>query len=186
MPAYYVHFIDDDPVIVYGPYSLGSAKDFARIGSIPGKSGGGRRAVFTGPDADSRLVRVYEEGERVWPRSVAALAGLEDHEIPRVLAPKPKKGSTVKLTEMPNPASGPQFVGMSSRGEQLMAMTIPSDIRYSAIVAQPSGRYVGQVFDSGAVFRAFAPDGSHSTFKTQKEAAEALAFAQENPKSKRK
>jgi len=98
---YYVHFVDDDPVLVYGPYSLKSAKDFARIGSQPGKSGGGRRAVFTGQKPGSRLVRVYEEGERVWPRTVGALSALSQAEVPRVLAPKPKKGSRVKMAANP-------------------------------------------------------------------------------------
>jgi hypothetical protein len=95
LSRYYVHMIDDDPVLVYGPYVLSSAKDFARIGSIPGRSGGGRRAVFAGPAPTSRLVRVYEEGDRVWPRTIAQLGALEQGEIPRVLAPKTRRA---KLT----------------------------------------------------------------------------------------
>jgi hypothetical protein len=91
MSSYYVHFIDDDPVLVYGPYNLASAKDFARIGSQPGRTGGGRRAVFAGPTPGSRLVRVYEEGGRVWPRTVKQLSRLTTAEIPRVLAPKARR-----------------------------------------------------------------------------------------------
>lgn len=184
MAGYYVHMIDDDPVLVYGPYALKSAKDFARIGSQPGKTGGGRRAVFAGAGPSSRLIRVYEEGERVWPRTVAGLKSLEPSEVPRVLAPKPKKGGALLRAMAANPAAA-QLVGISPRGERLMAEVLPSDIRFSAIVAQPSGRYLGQVFDSGAVYQAFAPDGSYATFRTSKEAAEALAFAQANPKKRR-
>jgi hypothetical protein len=95
MPGgYFVHFIDDDPVLVYGPYSFASAKDFARIGSQPGKTGGGRRAVFDGPEPGSRLIRVYEEGERMWPRSLEGMESLTASERPRVLAPKLRRVHT--------------------------------------------------------------------------------------------
>jgi hypothetical protein len=142
MREYYVHFIDDDPVLVYGPYNLKSAKDFARIGSQPGKSGGGRRAVFTGARSSSRPVRVYEEGERVWPRTVGALSSLEQSEVPRVLAPRPKKGSTVKLATNP----GPQFVGrswLSSGGKRtVIAEQQRGDVLYLGVYTgddPPSG-----------------------------------------------
>jgi hypothetical protein len=91
---YYVHFVDDDPVLVYGPYALRSAKDFARIGSQPGKTGGGRRAVFDGPSPGSRLIRVYEEGDRVWPRTLDQIADLTESERPRILAPKQRRAHT--------------------------------------------------------------------------------------------
>lgn len=117
MDKYFVHFVDDDPVLVYGPYGLKQAKDFARIGSIPGKSGGGRRAVFSGPTPSSRLVRVYEEGERVWPRTLAGVQSLEKAEVPRVLAPKPKKGSSLRLVA--NPVSGSVRIPDRSLGVRL-------------------------------------------------------------------
>lgn len=92
--SYFVHMVDDDPVLVYGPYTLKSAKDFARIGSQPGKSGGGRRAVLDGPSPGSRMIRVYEEGDRVWPRTLEQLENLAASERPRVLAPKIRKPHT--------------------------------------------------------------------------------------------
>jgi hypothetical protein len=60
---YYVRFIDETPQIVYGPYSLSSAKSFARIGS----SFGGRREVTHGENGP--IIRVYERGYRVRPES---------------------------------------------------------------------------------------------------------------------
>jgi len=83
--SYYVHFIDDDPVLVYGPYELKVAKDFARIGSIPGKSRGGRRAVYRGSTGMSQCVRVYDKGIRVWPKETEQLEQLRKSEHPKAL-----------------------------------------------------------------------------------------------------
>lgn len=84
MPGqYYVRMISDPGAPEYGPYSLKSAKDFARIGS----KFGGPRAVTFGPKG--RMVRLYERGYRRWPRGAEiAVAGLKDSELPRVPTPK--------------------------------------------------------------------------------------------------
>jgi hypothetical protein len=63
MSKYYVVMVEDDPQLVYGPYSLKSAKDFARIGS----QRGGAREVVRGISKPVK-VRRYEGGKRVWPK----------------------------------------------------------------------------------------------------------------------
>lgn len=81
---YYVMFIDDRPIPVYGPHRLNDAKDFARIGSQFGRS---RRMVTRGLNGQS--VRVYQDGHRRWPRTAeeVATAELKDKEIPDDLNP---------------------------------------------------------------------------------------------------
>jgi len=83
--AYYVVFIDDDPIPVHGPYSFGSAKDFARIGS-QGKS---RRVVTQGKGENARVVRVYWKSHRLWPvgPEEIGIAGLRTNEWPRDFIP---------------------------------------------------------------------------------------------------
>jgi hypothetical protein len=65
---------------VYGPYTLKSAKDFARIGSQFGKTRYVRRGSGTGP-----RVRTYTDGERRWPVRESHLGGLLSSERPRRL-----------------------------------------------------------------------------------------------------
>jgi hypothetical protein len=76
---YYVMFIDDRPISVYGPYTLKIAKDFARIGSQYGTS---RRLVTRGLNGDP--VRLYQKGYRRWPRGGVEIegAGLTPGELP--------------------------------------------------------------------------------------------------------
>lgn len=78
---YYVMFVDDTPIPVYGPYSFKSAKDFARIGS-QGKS---RRVVTYGRKVGARVVRVYWKTYRLWPvgQEEIGIAGLRGSEWPR-------------------------------------------------------------------------------------------------------
>lgn len=84
MSRYYVHFIDDVPVVTHGPYDLTTAKQFARIGSEHGES---RRAVTRGKDGD--IVRVYADGYRQWPlgETEIAEAGLRQSEKPNKSVP---------------------------------------------------------------------------------------------------
>jgi hypothetical protein len=84
---YYVHFIDDDPVVTHGPYSIKGAKDFARIGS----QYGGRRAVTRG--VRGPIIRVYERGHRRWPRGKDEIkrAGLTRGETPKTASPRAPK-----------------------------------------------------------------------------------------------
>jgi hypothetical protein len=65
---------------VYGPYTLKSAKDFARIGSQFGKT----RYVKRGSGSGQR-VRTYSDGERTWPVRESQLGGLLSSERPRRL-----------------------------------------------------------------------------------------------------
>ena len=73
MPGrYYVHIDDPDPIL-YGPYNLLTAQQFARIGSQRRKSGtkSSMRVVTRGERGPT--VRVYKTelqgkvGERIWP-----------------------------------------------------------------------------------------------------------------------
>lgn len=76
---YYVHI--PRAWEVYGPYALKRAKDFARIGS----QFGDERVVTRG--LDGVVVRVYEDGERVWPVTERQLVdqGLTRGELPKKL-----------------------------------------------------------------------------------------------------
>lgn len=66
--------------VTYGPYTLKSAKDFARIGSQFGSTRYVRRGTGTGP-----RVRTYTSGERRWPVRESQLGGLLPSERPRRL-----------------------------------------------------------------------------------------------------
>jgi hypothetical protein len=66
--------------VVYGPYTLKSAKDFARIGSQTGSPRYVKRGSGTGP-----RVRTYSGGRRVWPKTESQLGGLLPSERPRRL-----------------------------------------------------------------------------------------------------
>lgn len=66
--------------VTYGPYTLKSAKSFARIGSQYGKDRYVRRDRPGGP-----RVRHYSGGERVWPVRRSQLRGLLSSEQPRRL-----------------------------------------------------------------------------------------------------
>ncbi len=63
-----------------GGYSLRSAQDFARIGSQTG----GARKVLRG-SAHGPVVRKYEDGKRVWPKTVAQAKSLRPAERPSKL-----------------------------------------------------------------------------------------------------
>lgn len=76
--SYYVKIKGEG--ITYGPYSLRSAKDFARIGSQTGND----RYVLRGGPSGSK-VRQYSGGERVWPVYEAQLRGLLSSEHPKRL-----------------------------------------------------------------------------------------------------
>jgi hypothetical protein len=64
----------------YGPYTLKSAKSFARIGSQTGND----RYVLRGGPSGSK-VRQYSGGERVWPIYESQLRGLLSSEHPKRL-----------------------------------------------------------------------------------------------------
>lgn len=66
--------------VTYGPYTLKSAKSFARIGSQHGKDRYVRRDRPGGP-----RVRHYSGGERSWPVRESQLRGLLPSEQPRRL-----------------------------------------------------------------------------------------------------
>lgn len=66
--------------VTYGPYSLKSAKDFARIGSQTGKD----RYVLRGSPSGSKI-RNYSGGQRVWPIHESQLRGLLSSERPKRL-----------------------------------------------------------------------------------------------------
>jgi hypothetical protein len=74
---YFVHIEKDGTA--YGPYSLKSAKDFARIGSQHGSA----RAVTRG--LEGPRVRLYAEGVRRWPTTARQCRGLTVGEQPRAL-----------------------------------------------------------------------------------------------------
>jgi len=93
---YFVAMIDDDPVPVYGPYAIKSAKDFARIGS----KYGGRRMVFCGDDGS--IKRVYAKGYRMWPWGTNEIeeAGLSAAETPKVAMPYLPRKALKELVEL--------------------------------------------------------------------------------------
>ncbi len=93
---YYVAMVDDDPVPIYGPYGLKSAKDFARIGS----QYGGRRLVFDGTDGSPK--RLYAKGFRVWPWGEEEIegAGLSKAETPKQAAPYLPRKALKELAEL--------------------------------------------------------------------------------------
>jgi hypothetical protein len=66
--------------VTYGPYTLKSAKSFARIGSQHGKDRYVRRDRPGGP-----RVRHYSDGKRVWPVRESQARGLLSSEQPRRL-----------------------------------------------------------------------------------------------------
>lgn len=78
----------------WGPYGLASAQDFARIGSQYGDP----RRVYR----DRKLIREYEDGERVWPTTSAQARGLSDREVPRNLGGHKRKAKTVKKNPRKN------------------------------------------------------------------------------------
>lgn len=75
----YIVVIVEEPPVVYGPYYLKSAKDFARIGSQHGAT----RAVAN--RKTEKTVRVYNGGKRIWPVRLSQLKDLTPGEIPREL-----------------------------------------------------------------------------------------------------
>jgi hypothetical protein len=66
--------------LVDGPYSLQTAKDYARIGSQYGKR---MRVIMRG--RNGALVRIYHKGKRVYPTTRLELRYLTRGERPKVL-----------------------------------------------------------------------------------------------------
>ena len=82
MKWYFVRMPEAPGDEMFGPYTLSSAKDFARIGS---KFGGPRLVL----DEASKIIRLYEKGYRRFPRGHEEIkqAGLTTAETPRVANP---------------------------------------------------------------------------------------------------
>lgn len=93
----------------------------------------------------------------------------------------PKRRSKRKSTKNPSSPPTTEMVGMSPTGEELWTKVIPSDVRYQAVTAGPpgTGRYLGQVFDSGVSWFGIPPNGTDwEQSSTKKDAAEYLAGRQ--------
>lgn len=98
--GYWVHFIDDDPPLVSGPYPLKNAKQYALIGSRTSPTGG-RRVVTRGKDGPA--IRLYELGYRRWPRGdEIEEAGLRHNEIPKEHTPYLPKGLRAQWVANPS------------------------------------------------------------------------------------
>ena len=89
MFEYYVHMIDDDPVLNYGPYT-GTKNEFKRVKSFAriGSQTGGRRVITRGMEGPR--VRVYQDGVRTFPvgKGQIQAANLLSWEVPKNPVPK--------------------------------------------------------------------------------------------------
>jgi len=80
----------------------------------------------------------------------------------------------VDMEYMRNPSQPLMRLGYSPHGKPLIGEIDEQDVRYVHVFSGP--RYIGQAFDSGAVWAAFLPDGQMTdAFTTVKEAAEWLS-----------
>jgi len=137
--TYYVHagtvsrqgvFTADE---TWGPYSLKSAKDFARIGSQTGKYA---RAVSRG--TRGLVVRVYRHGERVFPVLAADMTGLTAHERPKASS-RPAKRTTRVSGSVKGRRGGLTRTGRANPSAAKQAAAVIATVRIGDRVRLGSG-----------------------------------------------